>query len=171
MQLYVHLGFLAIGLVFVGMLLSTQRLIRAVFGLFGVLFSVAAQFVLLGSPFLGAAQVIIYIGGILVLVIFGIMLTGRYGLHLKTPQSPITNVLPALVLGLALLFGLLWALWPMLEPGFSTATSARVVSTNTLGQALLTDYLPVFEWAGVLLLVALMVAAYFMREPEREQHV
>ena len=144
------------------MLLSTRRLVRAVFALFGILFSVAAQFVLLGSGFLGAAQVIIYIGGILVLIIFGIMLTGRFGLYLKTPQTQVVNLLPGILIGFGLLLGLTFLLSPLLETG----GAVNYISAESIGQQLLTTYLPVFEWASVLLLVALVVAAYFMREPK-----
>src|SRR5258708_2565061 len=88
------------------MVALSPKLIHSVFGLFFCFVGTAGLYVLLGADFLAAAQVIIYIGGILVLMIFGVMLTNRFeGGQLP---NPFTHELAAGLICLGLLF-LLWS--------------------------------------------------------------
>ena len=53
------------------------KIVHAAFGLMAAFFGVAAMYALLGSDFLALTQVVVYVGGILVLLVFGVLLTGR----------------------------------------------------------------------------------------------
>jgi NADH:ubiquinone oxidoreductase subunit 6 (subunit J) len=76
----IHVVFWAFALLTCGsalMVALSPRLIHSVFALFFCFFGTAGLYVLMGADFLAAAQVIVYIGGILVLLIFGVMLTNK----------------------------------------------------------------------------------------------
>ena len=53
------------------------RIVHAAFGLMAAFFGVAGLYALLGSDFLALTQIIVYVGGILILIVFGVLLTGR----------------------------------------------------------------------------------------------
>src|SRR5437762_11166772 len=56
---------------------ASRNIVRSAFALLSVLFSAAALYALMKADFIAAAQVLIYVGGILVLIIFAVMLTHR----------------------------------------------------------------------------------------------
>ncbi len=126
------------------------------------LFSVAVLFVLLGAPFIGALQVLIYTGAILVLFLFVIML-----LNITREESAVTaqkGQLIAAVLG-ALVFGgmilmLFWNAGRPLDP-----MTEELVSMKGLASGLFTGYLLPFEIVGLLLLVAVIGATVAARKP------
>ena len=136
-----------------------NNLVRSAFALLATFFSVAAFYVMLGADFLAGAQVLVYVGGILTLIIFGVMLTNRiYSLELNTPKF---QVVPGALVSAAVFVILVnvirvtpWKLASIVEEG---PTTARI------GQALMTQYVLPFEVASVLLLVALLGAAMLVR--------
>jgi len=145
----------------------SKRLIYAAFLLFATLVGVAAMYVFLGAEFLAVAQLVVYVGGILVLIMFGIMLTQREG----EPQArtAFANVLPALILGGVVFTGLLylWHYFRLHPPGWIQAYEASSAtgpdSIEKIGIQTLTRYLLPFEFMSVLLLLALVGAAYLAR--------
>jgi NADH-quinone oxidoreductase subunit J len=147
----------------------TRSLIYAAFLLFIVLFGVAALFVFAAAPFLAVSQIVVYVGGILILILFGVMLTQRrlaQGAH-----SPLHNVLPAALLSLGLIGGLLLMLREVLATGLpwageTTPPPGTPDNVQLIGKQFLTEYLLPFELVSILLLVALIGAAYQAR-PER----
>ena len=142
---------------------TTSKLIHAAVALMGTLFGVAGLYVYLYADFLAATQVIIYVGGILVLIIFGVMLTHRVS-GIDTLQTNMPNR-PAAAVVVFLLFMGLTAL--LFRTPWHMAEAAPVVSTvEIIGAALLTRYLLHFEVASVLLLVALLGAAYLARRED-----
>ncbi|MCH7575153.1 MAG: NADH-quinone oxidoreductase subunit J [Candidatus Marinimicrobia bacterium] len=142
---------------------TTSKLIHAAVALMGTLFGVAGLYVYLYADFLAATQVIIYVGGILVLIIFGVMLTHRVS-GIDTLQTNMPNR-PAAAVVVFLLFMGLTAL--LFRTPWHMADAAPVVSTvEIIGAALLTRYLLHFEVASVLLLVALLGAAYLARRED-----
>src|SRR5205823_14162770 len=56
---------------------TAPRIVHAAFGLMAAFFGVAGLYALLGTEFLALTQVIVYVGGILILLVFGVLLTGR----------------------------------------------------------------------------------------------
>lgn len=84
----------------------SPRLIHSVFALFFCFVGTAGLYVMLGADFLAATQVIIYIGGIMVLMIFGVMLTNRHG-EGQLPNE-FTNPVSALMIAIGVVF-LMWS--------------------------------------------------------------
>ena len=137
-----------------------RSLIYSAFALLFTFFGVAGLYVLLGADFLAATQLLIYVGGILVLLLFGVMLTHKlYDLDLRTEA---TQFAPGLILALVGVFGVLtltilrtrWATGPGRAPAPTTAE---------IGRLFMGPYLLPFEAASILLLVALMGAAMIVR--------
>jgi NADH-quinone oxidoreductase subunit J len=136
-----------------------RSLIYNAFALLFTFFGVAGLYVLLGADFLAATQLLIYVGGILVLLLFGVMLTHKlYDLDLR---SEVTQFAPALILtatGFAILAITIartrWAAGPGRAPAPTTAE---------IGRLFMGRYLLPFEAASILLLVALMGAAMIVR--------
>ncbi len=141
---------------------TAPKIVHAAFGLMAAFFGVAGLYLLLGADFVGLAQVIVYVGGILILLVFGVLMTGKTRSSLGLEERP--KVLwPALAGGLFFL-GLLLAIHG------SDFPERRVVAEPTpttapIGRAFLDpdQYLLPFELSSVLLLAALVGAAYLAR--------
>ncbi len=136
-----------------------RSLIRSAFALLFTFIGVAGLYVLLGADFLAATQMVIYVGGILVLLLFGVMLTHKlYDLSLKTETYQFFPALVAvIVVFAALVTFMLRAHW------FSGGESAALPTTAALGELLMKDYILPFEAASILLMVALIGAAMIVR--------
>jgi NADH-quinone oxidoreductase subunit J len=138
----------------------SKNIFYAAFGLLFTFFGVAVLYVLLHADFLAVTQVLIYVGGILVLLLFGVMLTNKViSVDMKTGTL---NTVPALILS-AVVFGSLagvyYATWSRTP---STAVTA-VSTSKAIGEMLMTSYVLPFEVASVILLVALVGAALTAR--------
>jgi NADH-quinone oxidoreductase subunit J len=137
----------------------SRSLIYSIFGLLFTFFGVAALYVFLGADFLAATQMVIYVGGVLVLLLFGVMLTHKlYNLDLKTETF---QFVPALLLIVAifgvLLLAMTRATW------FSGGVRAPEPTTAEIGKMFMREYILPFEVASVFLLVALIGAAMIVR--------
>ena len=136
-----------------------RSLIYNAFALLGTFFGVAGLYLLLGADFLAATQLLIYVGGILVLLLFGVMLTHKiYDLDLK---SEITQFLPGLIVS-AVLFTIL-TLTAVRTPWAGGSGRAPAATTEEIGELFLGQYLLPFWAASILLLVALIGAAMIVR--------
>ncbi len=140
----------------------TKNVVYAAFALLGTLFGVAGLYIFLHADFLAAIQVLIYVGGILILIIFGVMLTHRVmdvELRMKTIQV-FPSFLAMVLLVVVLVTVAVETRWPdvSVEPVTST--------TKGIGTLIMNDYLLPFEIVSVLLLMALVGAATLAR---REQ--
>lgn len=139
-----------------------RSIIYNAIGLLFALVGVAAIYVMLGADFLAATQMLIYVGGILVLLLFGVMLSQRFtGTEMRTGAL---RVWPAIVVcaGIAALLVRVITRNP-----WNVSTEAEMSPTvETLGNLLMTDYLIPFEIVSVLLLAALVGAAYVSRRRE-----
>jgi NADH-quinone oxidoreductase subunit J len=157
----VDLVFWAFAILTVGsatVVVSARSLIYSAFSLLFTFFGVAGLYVLLGADFLAAAQLLIYVGGILVLLLFGVMLTHRiHDLDLRTEK---TQLGPGLIIaaGVFIIIGAVAfkTQWP-------TAARAPAPTTQEIGRMFLGEYLLAFEAASILLLVALIGAAMIVR--------
>jgi NADH-quinone oxidoreductase subunit J len=137
----------------------TRNIVRAAFALVAAFIGIAAQYVFLQADFLAAAQVLIYAGGITVLLLFGVMLTHRVqGMEMRL--EPIKAV-PALVIVVGFLVAIGAAIsrgdWHLVTPVDSSGTTALV------GEAIMTHHLLPFEEISVLLLVVLVGALFIAR--------
>ncbi len=136
----------------------SRRVIYSAFALLFTFFGVAGLYVFLAADFLAASQVLIYVGGILTLIIFGVFLTAKI-YQMNIPQQTHQRYLALLpVLGMlaVLIYTLYTAEWTLVEP-------ASEPTTRHLGKLLLTTYLVPFEVASVLLLAALIGAMRLSR--------
>jgi len=142
----------------------SSNIVHAAFSLLVTLFGVAGLYVLLGADFIGVVQVIVYIGGILVLIIFGVMMTQRGKLLPLSAQLPgrIFGGLLSVMVLVALILAASRSLWPVAASlGNPEPTSAAI------GDLLLGKYLVAFEVVSVLLLVALVGAVLIVRRSVR----
>ena len=161
MEAVIWLLLAGMGVVGAGTVALSRNIVHCAYGLLFALLSVSAMYAMLGADFLPITQVIVYVGGILVLVVFGVMMTHRIeATHLR---QEIVQPVAALVAAL-FVFGLSFSMvvneaWPLLEQVSDPEPSIRL-----LGRAFLTDYLFPFEFASVLLLLAMMGAAMLTRE-------
>ncbi|MCX7012977.1 MAG: NADH-quinone oxidoreductase subunit J [Candidatus Sumerlaeota bacterium] len=159
-------AFIAITAVVIGSALAAtfaKSIVHASFALFFTLLGMAGYYFLLGADFLGITQVIIYVGGILVLLLFGVLLTSRSLDQLQIRSR--ASYIAASAVGLAVL-AMLWKAiirgpWQHVTPVVPQQT------TQSLGRLLLTDYLLAFEFSSVTLLAALIGAAYIVRRREK----
>jgi NADH-quinone oxidoreductase subunit J len=136
----------------------SRNLVRAAVGLLFTLLSVSVHYFLLGAEFLGAVQMMVYVGGTLVLVIFGIMMTSTG----PTQGERVTRL--EWILGIGLALGLFLALAAVsLKFAKPTAEPAELPGVNDLGMAFLSTHLLPFEIVSVHLLVVLVAAAYLAR--------
>ena len=124
------------------------------------LFSVAGFYVFLWADFLAGVQVVIYIGGILVLILFGIMLTNRIS-SVNISHSNLNKGGGAtVVLGI---FGII--VWMIFNtPWLQVSIQEPAQTVGEIGRLLMTHYLLPFEVASILLLAALIGAAMLSRK-------
>jgi NADH-quinone oxidoreductase subunit J len=137
----------------------SRTLIYSAFALLFTFFGVAGLYVLLGADFLAAAQLLIYVGGILVLLLFGVMLTHKiYELDLKSGTS---QFIPGLIVAVGLFFVVLVP--TALGTQWATEPRPPAPTTSAIGLLFMGQYLLPFEVASLLLLVALVGAAMIVR--------
>ena len=163
MQLFdiVFYIFAFITLVSAFIVVFSRNIIYSAFSLLFTFFGVAGLYVLLQADFLAVTQILIYVGGILVLLLFGVMLTSNViSVDIKTG---IVQTVPALLIVAVVagsLSGLFYSTWKSVPvPPPSTLPS----TTKSIGEMLMTGYLLPFEIASVILLVALIGAALISR--------
>ncbi len=135
------------------------NIIHAAVALLFTFSGVAALYVYMSADFLAATQLLIYVGGILVLILFAVFLSSR--ISSVKMSNPARFMVPAGIVFLGILGGLSYALVNTSWPG-----SGDVVydpTTAKLGELLMTKYLLPFEVASVLLLAALVGAALLSR--------
>lgn len=144
----------------VGYLALGRRLLHVLYVFFFVLFAVAGLFVLGGSEFLALSQLIVYVGGILVLLLFGTMLMGRSRVADEAPRAPLGQFIPAVLVVSLLGAGAVWAFSQITLPIVALNTPP---GTPQLGAGLLSTHAPIFELASLILLLALAGAAYYAR--------
>ncbi len=158
--------FAALVVVSGAMTVYLRNIVKAALALFFTFFGMAGLFLMLGADFLAITQVVVYTGGILVLILIGIVVTHRTRSSLDVPwgRGYLAGMLAAagfLVVLLILILGGSpdpWAVASTLPPPEPTSRS--------LGALLLTDYLLPFEVSSITLVMALLGASYLVRKKE-----
>ncbi len=152
--------FAIITLVSAGFVVTTRNVIYSAFFLLFTFFGVAGIYVLLAADFLAVVQIMVYVGGILILLIFGVMLTSKItNVDIKSGAA---NLLPASILT-GVLMGAIVSVMVYTEWKVQPADEIPVTTMRSLGSMLLTDYVLYFELLGLLLLIALIGAASIAR--------
>ncbi len=140
-----------------------RNIIYNAIGLLFTFVGVAGLYVMLGADFLAATQMLIYVGGILVLLLFGVMLSQRFtGLEMRTDTLRMWPALLVCAGVAAIMIRLI-----MSNPWQVTNTAEMAPTVKNLGLLLMTDYLIPFEIVSVLLLAALVGAAFIARREAR----
>ena len=146
----------------------SRNIIYSAWALLFAFMGVAGLYVFLGADFPAVAQVLIYVGGILVLILFAIMLTQQIG-----GDPRLTNVHLALPMGAALAVATIATLTYMavMTPWKIVAAPPMQPVSAALGVAFLTEYLLPFEVASIVLLAALVGAVVIARKEIKEDTV
>jgi NAD(P)H-quinone oxidoreductase subunit 6 len=140
----------------------SRNMLHSALALLGTLAGVAGLYLHLGADFLGITQLLIYVGGILVLVLFAVLLTTQIG-DVKASNTSLGRALALPVAagaGVGLVALVTWVRWPETE-AVAAPTTAR------LGDAFLREYLLPFELASIVLLMALVGAMVLARRAVR----
>ena len=132
---------------------ASRDLVHAVLWLGVVLVLTAVMFLLLGAPFLAGIQLLLYTGGVITLMLFGVMLTRRH--HDIGVEIDSSRRLPA-ALGSLALFGAMAS--AILRTELPDWTSSAPTPAIEIGRAFLTDHLLAFEVLSILLLAAMIGA-------------
>jgi NADH-quinone oxidoreductase subunit J len=164
------LVFYAFALLTIGsavVVVTVRNIVHAAFSLMITLFSIAGLYVFLQADFLAATQVIVYVGGILVLILFGVMMTsGRLDMKLTMDRGQLFWGGLVSLLILALLLGVIRKTpWNVQED-----LTAVEGTTSQIGKSILQEqFLLPFEVASVILLIALIGAVLISRKEVREE--
>jgi NADH:ubiquinone oxidoreductase subunit 6 (subunit J) len=143
---------------------TSRNIFHAGLWLLPTLVGIAGLYLTLGGEFLAAIQVLIYVGGIMVLLLFAVLLTRR----IADPEARTHNRLEVwgFICALALTILLVWALRQQFG-GVAALTPLPAGTTANMGEALLNTYLLPFEVASVLLLAAIIGAIVIARGERR----
>lgn len=168
LKTFIFYGFALLTIASALAVVTVRNIVHAAFALMVTLFGVAGLYVFLQADFLAATQVIVYVGGILVLILFGVMMTsGRLEMRIHVERGQ-------LLLGGGISLALLMLLLTVIAntPGWENLTgdgTAPEPTTERIGHLILNGkFLLPFEVVSVLLLVALIGAALISRKEVRD---
>jgi NADH:ubiquinone oxidoreductase subunit 6 (subunit J) len=157
---------------------ATKNLIRSVFMFFVTLMAIAGLYVLCMADFVAITQVVIYVGGILVLIIFAFMLSGKETLANLQQQTNFINIskLPAFLLAGLFFIVLLNVIvksnvnsqqWIEKAVLTNNVIGAKDTTIDNIGINLMGNYLLPFEAISILLMMALVGAAHLSRKEKQ----
>lgn len=141
---------------------GSRNVVRAALYLIGVLGGLGIVFLILGAEFVGWTQILVYVGAIVVLLLFGLMLTaapiGRYALD--NQQRGI-----ALLVSGGIFVGLTTMIWAAF--GNERVQLGIPTRTDQIGTSLFTGFVLPFELVSILLLAALVGAILLAKKDEQ----
>lgn len=163
---------LIVVLTIAGALLAVLQgnIVRAIFGLAMALLGVSLAFLSLGSPFVAAMEVLIYIGGITIAMVFAVMLSTAGA---REPRAPAARQAGAAFISVLFFAGLAWVITradfaPLAEPAPAAAWSVQEIGRNLLDR-----FNVAFELLSVVLLLAIIGAITIARkdppDPDRPE--
>jgi len=152
-------------------ILILPNVLYAAFLLGGVLFCIAGLFLLLNADFVAAAQVLIYVGAINILILFAIMLVNSTNITSNVKMSSVNQLFPSLVSSLFFI---------LLSKSFQETKSINILKPITesiplnlpssnieqIGLHFFTDFLLQFELISLILLITLIGAVTIARKEE-----
>src|SRR5260370_9618127 len=138
----------------------SRKLVSCVFELVGALRGVAGIYILLAADFVAMVQVLLYVGGIVVLTIFAVMLTQGIGDVAVSNRAagPVAGLAVTALAGAVMLYATIRTPWH-LAPAINLSAP-----TYGVGNAFLGAYLLPFEIASLVLLAALVGAVVISRQ-------
>lgn len=142
----------------------SRNILHSAFCLLGTLAGMAGLYFTLGADFVAVVQLLVYVGGILVLILFAVLLT-RQITNIKVSNLSVSLIggVPAAVLLSALV------IHTVVKAPFFQTVSHISTTVHRLGDALLREYLLPFEVASVVLLMALVGAMVIARRAVKEE--
>jgi NADH-quinone oxidoreductase subunit J len=153
------------------MVIAVKNPVHAVLFLILAFFNAAGLFVLLGAEFLAMILVVVYVGAVMVLFLFVVMMLDvdfaelRAGFLKYLPVGATVGIL--LLVELILILGA-WVTAPEIAAQAPTPPIAEISNTQALGQILYTKYVYLFEAAGLILLVAMIGAIVLTLQHQRD---
>ena len=145
-------------------IITVGSAVMVAFSLLGTFGGVAGLYVFLGADFVAAVQLLIYVGGILILILFAVMLTHRI------TEVEVTNRaagrIPALIIIGVLIYLLLQTVQE--TPWVKAKEITYAATTGRIGDLFLENYLLPFELASLVLLVAMIGAVVLSRKEIKE---
>jgi len=137
----------------------SRRILYSAFSLLGTFAGAAGLFVLLSSDFIAVTQILIYVGGVLILIVFAVLLTSKIGDVKASNQTVNYKVAVPIVGGLALF------MISMLTSGPWKVQETEVYNSmvQPIGNGLLKEYLLPFEIVSIALLGALVGAIVIVK--------
>jgi len=157
------------------MVLFTQNIMHACVYLLGALMGVAGLYVTLGADFVATTQIMVYVGGVVILMVFAVMLTG--GKDFVSRAQKLLNLIPSMgnrwsygvgiVSGVVLLASISQLICNAIKFYPQPENLSFTSTVEAIGKLLITDHVLAFEISSVLLLGALVGAAVIAR-PKRE---
>jgi NADH-quinone oxidoreductase subunit J len=147
-----------------GVVVFSKNIVRAAFALLFAFFGVAGIYVFLLADFIAVTQLLVYVGGILVLILFGVMLTNRQ-INVDSKTGTI-QTLPAVIIVAAIAGTLIAILWST-DWKLNTQLQELDKTAPQIGELLLTKYLLPFEIASFVLLITLIGAAMIARREKK----
>lgn len=165
----VEIAFLLVGLVTFGAALvtvTTKQLVHAALWLVVALGGVAVEYLLLTAEFIAWVQVLIYVGSVVVLLLFGLMLTqAPIG---RSPDADSGNRWAALAVAVAAAAALVWVVVDAFRTTWVDLDGPAAGSTAVTGASLFQNWVLPFEALSVLLLAALVGAIVLSRKAKAE---
>jgi NADH:ubiquinone oxidoreductase subunit 6 (subunit J) len=156
---------LAVGVVGGGLAVVTLRnVIHSAIAMMVCFGSLAGMYLLLGAGIVAAAQVLIYLGAISVLILFAIMLTQAGDANLPSPFASQAW----LAVGVSLIVVAIIT-FTAVTTDWAAAAEVTVISLQALSQVLFTEYALPFEILSLLLLAAIIGAIFLARRPEDDE--
>ncbi|MEA5426326.1 NADH-quinone oxidoreductase subunit J family protein [Arcicella lustrica] len=163
---FVFIAFIVLTVISACVVLWSNNVLYAAFSLLLTFFGIAALYVLVGADFIAITQLLVYVGGILVLLLFGVMLTNQNG-NKENGKNDIIGTNTNRFIGFAVALGLFSLLfYAFAKTNFIDIQSNLFESiesfstTQNIGVLLMTDFVLPFEVSGVLLMATLIGAAY-----------
>lgn len=166
----IYIVFAGICLAGAFLILFTDNVLYAAIGLLVSLLAVAGIFVISTADFIAVTQIMIYVGGTLTLMIFGIMLSQRSEL-LKNASPKVSTTAMSILVCFILSGGLMYLFSRINWSQFGGITDIGTLPTTTqpIGNELMTSYLLPFEIIAVTLLITLVGAAYIASKALKNQ--
>ncbi|MFF1543657.1 NADH-quinone oxidoreductase subunit J [Streptomyces sp. NPDC058291] len=165
----VEIAFLLVGLVTFGAALvtvTTRQLVHAALWLVVALGGLAVEYLLLTAEFIAWVQVLIYVGSVVVLLLFGLMLTkAPIG---RSPDADSGNRWVALAVAVAAAAALVWVVVDAFRATWIDLSGPAAGSTEVTGASLFQNWVLPFEALSVLLLAALVGAIVLSRKAKTE---
>ncbi len=155
-------GFALIVIISAGGVAFSRKMMYSAFSLLFTFFGVAGLYVLLNADFIAVTQIMVYIGGILILIIFGIMLTSKFtDLQIKSGTTGIVQITFATI---TTLVGAIFLIVTYFNTEWYQQPLVSVTTTvEPIGMLLMTKYFLAFQIAAILLLIAFIGAAKIAR--------